>query len=444
MAQLHFLEHYQNLFDDVKESLAYYISNLKNEMFEIEEGEDNEINYRRIENLFDQYEHNIKNIDEILQQEKEMKSFFKKCKQNKIKMKEEMNHLINIILRLKKNDPNVSQLQYLNYRSFWNKKRNETPEERNRRECEEILEEIKEEKKNVEDMTQKMIDEKKELNEKENFLFNLHEETKNMIEELVTVKEEVEYSIKTGSIENKIEELQKEHEKNLNEIEKVISDNNDKTTKEITEKMNKIENLADCLMEMKDKLNESVSKCITNDKFKAEYASQFVKQKDYDKYMVKFNGLMTKKEADKIFKSNFDEIKLSLNNQVYQIQSKVDRIEYQSNQDKIMYVTKNQYQNDEMKIENKFENKLNEMKEEMNNKVSKNEVNGMINISMRDCVKENELNELKREVDTMKEQSRNNTRNQYSSYNSNNNQNNIYYALNYSNLRPGSSLNYGM
>ena len=52
----------------------------------------------------------------------------------------------------------------MNCRDEWNKRREETSDEKNRRECEEMLEDIKEEKKNVEELTKLMMKEKNDLN----------------------------------------------------------------------------------------------------------------------------------------------------------------------------------------------------------------------------------------------------------------------------------------
>ena len=150
MAQLQILTQFKQLFDDVKESLNNYNENLRNELFEIEPNESNDQAYQRGEVIFDRCEDDLRNLNEIIEQQEEINKFFEKCKQNKIQLIDRKNEIINKLLRIKKNDKNVSKEEYLNLREFWNKKREETKDEKNRRECEEMLEEIKEEKKTVE------------------------------------------------------------------------------------------------------------------------------------------------------------------------------------------------------------------------------------------------------------------------------------------------------
>ena len=63
------------------------------------------------------------------------------------RMIDEKNVIINKLLRIKKSS--LSKEEYLNLRDEWNKMREETKDERNRRECEEMLEEINEQKKYI-------------------------------------------------------------------------------------------------------------------------------------------------------------------------------------------------------------------------------------------------------------------------------------------------------
>ena len=147
MTQLQILTPFKELLINVTNSLDNYNDNLRNELFEKEINEDNEQAYKRGETIFDQCEENLRNLNEIIQQERNIIEFFEKCKENKTKLIDQKNDLINKMLRLMKN--NVDKEEYLDLREFWNKRREETKDERNRRETEEMLEEIKEEKKEL-------------------------------------------------------------------------------------------------------------------------------------------------------------------------------------------------------------------------------------------------------------------------------------------------------
>ena len=163
MTQLQDLKQFTQLFNDVKISLTYYNENLKNELFEVEPNEDNEKAYKRGETIFDQCEEDIKNLNELINKQNEINDFFELCKKNKSKLIDKKNELINKLLRIKKNDKNVSKDEYLNCRHFWNEKRDEASDVKNRRETEEMLEEIKEERKYIDKIVKKINKEKEEL-----------------------------------------------------------------------------------------------------------------------------------------------------------------------------------------------------------------------------------------------------------------------------------------
>ena len=147
------LTEYQPVFQNTYQILKEYNDNLRNELFEIEPNEDQNDAYKRGERIFDQYEDDLKNITELINQEKEINEFFMKCKQNKQKIIDKMTLTIDKLVRIKKN--NSDKEEYINCREEWNNRRIETPDEKNRRECEEMLEEIKEEKRIVNEMKQK-------------------------------------------------------------------------------------------------------------------------------------------------------------------------------------------------------------------------------------------------------------------------------------------------
>ena len=97
------LTQYQQVFANAYQILKEYNDNLRNELFEIEPNEDQNNAYKRGERIFDQYEDDLKNITELIKKEKEVNEFFAKCKENKQKLIQHKNELINIDL-LKKVD----------------------------------------------------------------------------------------------------------------------------------------------------------------------------------------------------------------------------------------------------------------------------------------------------------------------------------------------------
>ena len=200
MAQLQILTQFNRLIGEVKQSLDTYNEQVKNEMFDIEDIENNENIqqiYRKGERIFDQVEDDLVNLNVILNREREFMNFFDVCRENKMKLIDYKNEIINKMMRLKKNN-SKSKEEYLNFREEWNKKRIESPDVKNRRECEEMLEEINEEKKHVQEMRNKMKEEKEEL--------------KQMIEKLNESKK-VEY-IYVEKKENKVKEEPKEKNEN--------------------------------------------------------------------------------------------------------------------------------------------------------------------------------------------------------------------------------------
>ena len=102
MTQLTILTPFKQLIDYVKERLNNYNDNLRNELFEKEPNEDNEEAYKRGEIIFDKCQQDIQNLTEIIEQQKEMNNFFEKCKENKTKLIDKKNELINKLLRMKK------------------------------------------------------------------------------------------------------------------------------------------------------------------------------------------------------------------------------------------------------------------------------------------------------------------------------------------------------
>ena len=102
MAKLQILTHFTQLFENVKQSLNNYNDNLRNELFEIEPLESNQQAYKRGETIFDKCEDDLKNLIAIIEKQEELNKFFEKCKENKVKLIEQKNEIINKLLRIKK------------------------------------------------------------------------------------------------------------------------------------------------------------------------------------------------------------------------------------------------------------------------------------------------------------------------------------------------------
>ena len=207
MAELNILKQFTELFENVKQSLYNYNNNLRNEFFYVDENEDNKKAYKRGETLFDQFDENLINLNILISKEKEINEFFIKCKENKQRIINEKNEIINKLLRIKKNDKNVTKEEYLTIRNEWNKKREETKDERNRRECEEMLEEIKEQKNELNNLIEqakkehcktivkeefnKISDNFVKQNEYEIFVSNFDEFVKEYHENMSTLSEQL-------------------------------------------------------------------------------------------------------------------------------------------------------------------------------------------------------------------------------------------------------------
>ena len=230
MTKLENLNQYNQLFNEINTSLTNYNKNLRNELFEIEDNETHEEICRKGETIFDCCEDDLINLGIILEKENEILQFFEKCKENKTKLIQQKNNIITKLVRIQKTNPKVTKEEWLNYREEWNKKREESCDERNRRECEEMLEEMKEEKIVVEEMTKNMmkikeeceeiirkgsmVEIKKELNDKVDLINN---NLKKQIDEEFVKKNEIVETMKMKK-NDLINEQNKESRKQLNGI----------------------------------------------------------------------------------------------------------------------------------------------------------------------------------------------------------------------------------
>ena len=169
MTELIILKQFTELFENVKSALENYNKHLHNDYFNEKDYEDNDIAYKRGETIFDQFDENLINLNFLIAKETEINEFFEKCKENKQKIINQKNEIINKLLRIKKNDKTVSKEEFLTIREDWNKRREEKSDERNRRETEEMLEEIKEEKIELNKLIEKVKEKKCEMDVKEEF-----------------------------------------------------------------------------------------------------------------------------------------------------------------------------------------------------------------------------------------------------------------------------------
>ena len=98
---------------------------------------------------------------------------------------------------MKKNIPNVTKEEIKECKEFWNERRIETEAERMNRETKEMLEEVRSEKRYIEEMTIKM-------NEKE-------DETDKLIKNAKVVEFKEELNGKINEVENTLNILQQKH-----------------------------------------------------------------------------------------------------------------------------------------------------------------------------------------------------------------------------------------
>ena len=207
MTQLQILTQFSQLFIDTKQSLDNYNYNLRNEQFEKDPDDTFEQAYHKGETIFDQQQEDIRNLTEIIDQEEEIIKFFTICKENKQVLINKNNKLIDKLIEMKNKDPKVSKEEIINLREFWNERRIETDTERMNRETKEMLEEVRTEKKYVEEMTRNMIEKERQLNE--------------LIENAKIVEMKNELNGKINEIENKLNEFQNnQNELNKNNVKK--------------------------------------------------------------------------------------------------------------------------------------------------------------------------------------------------------------------------------
>ena len=163
------LRGYKQLMEEIKNNIKEYEENTKhNEVYEPNES--------AIENI----KKEINSLESIIMKKVEIDEFFQRCNENMRMKKEKMNEVINKILKKKKQEGNRED--YLNYRRELGKYRSENEQERNHRECEEMLDDIRYEKEMMMRTIEKERMMMKELmNELRKHTKEAHEERKGLI-----------------------------------------------------------------------------------------------------------------------------------------------------------------------------------------------------------------------------------------------------------------------
>ena len=198
---------YQSLFSTFSQLITQFDSQLQPIQFEKRTTETYKDAYSRGCSIFKDYENELIVLETLLSKEKEIHQFFNKCKGNKEIVLSEMNYLISKLIDIKKQT--VNQEEWIVSKNEWNSKRKESLDQKNRRECEEILLEIKEEKKQLKEMKE------------------LFEEMKKMSLQQIELKKQIDMLVNALSlgIENELNKA-KETKENDNDKEKEISNEN--------------------------------------------------------------------------------------------------------------------------------------------------------------------------------------------------------------------------
>ena len=225
------LNSYINIFDLLYKGLIQYTQNIRNDYIDeydyIEEyGSENKSTMTKYENMFDLVDDNLKSINYLLDQEQTIMKFFSECKQNQQKFLEYRNELINLIVERSKQIC-TSKEEFYKLRIQWNDKRIESPDVKNRRESEELLEEIKEQRKCIAEMIQ---EQKNNFDNYMNISQIRKEEIYNLSEMVQSEKHQFEEFLKglqkqreEMSFENEFKELSSEFVR-IDNIHEVLSE----------------------------------------------------------------------------------------------------------------------------------------------------------------------------------------------------------------------------
>ena len=162
MAEIINIQEFAKEFETIKNLIDYFHDNLYNNLFDERPNESNQKRYKRGETVFDNVDENMKNIDIIIEKEERILEFFKICKENREKINLYRNSLISELMEIQKK---ISKREdYVKIRYDWNSRRKESPDEKNRRECCEMMEDIEYEKKEIVSLVEELRTLKEEMN----------------------------------------------------------------------------------------------------------------------------------------------------------------------------------------------------------------------------------------------------------------------------------------
>ena len=148
MTQLENLQPFTEQIETIQTTITNFYQTLKNNTFHQMKDESDEHAFKRGQGIVEQFQESLMNLNKMIEQEQKMNQFFETCKENKQRIMTHTNELINELLRIKKRSSKTNE-EYIKTRTQMNTMRNETAEMKNRREVEEILEEIKEREEEI-------------------------------------------------------------------------------------------------------------------------------------------------------------------------------------------------------------------------------------------------------------------------------------------------------
>ena len=158
---------YDPLFKELNTALQNYNSNLMNDIYEKYPDESEQSAFKRGETFLECIDSNSRNLRVICSLENQVMEFFKICKENEQVITDKRNDTINKKLRYLK--VYATTEDYLRQKSELDQHRQETPDAKNRRETEEMLQEIKEKEESIlalrqqtEELLQRVTIEKRE------------------------------------------------------------------------------------------------------------------------------------------------------------------------------------------------------------------------------------------------------------------------------------------
>ena len=160
--------------EQLKQKLIVFEDNCKIPNTERQENETDDEYVRRLEGVFVKMEKNIMNLKNVIESKNEINQLFEQCEVTDKEMKRSYNQTISDMLNVLKTK--LSRDEYLRMKADWDKKRKpfESEEERKQRECEEILEEVKEQREM--------------LATERNTLEQTRKETRDLLEELTRMQ----------------------------------------------------------------------------------------------------------------------------------------------------------------------------------------------------------------------------------------------------------------